>query len=323
MPDYTPAQRLERVRALLWERRAGATRAELAAQFDVNERTVRRYVEELQRRGDTIHEERQGDGRFLYRLERPAPVTEVFQYAALYTATRHLHAIDDEVLGAPARALVEGLAEGVPEDMARRVRRAFYYHPFGPKHYGLQEDNVQRVVHAAIHRRKIDLTYHYPSPEKAPKRFRFSPWCVVLYRDGLYVYGARDNREERILALDRVREVAALTDAFAPPADFDPEEKFLDWFGIFDNQDPVEVRLRFRADAVAIFNERRWPGLLSLDEAPGGGLEARLRVNPHAEFENWVLGWGPRVELLSPAWLRAVIVARLREAAAQYDDAPP
>ena len=109
-------------------------------------------------------------------------------------------------------------------------------------------------------------------------------------------------------------------DRLAHPGDVRPGRRSFDasaelrraWDIMAD--EPLEtVVLRFAPSVAKRVAETRWHPSQELDAAPDGSLVWRGAVAGVREIRLWILGWGPDVEVLEPAALRADVGGR-REA---------
>ena len=78
------------------------------------------------------------------------------------------------------------------------------------------------------------------------------------------------------------------------------------------------VVLRFAPSVAKRVAETRWHPSQELEAQPDGSLVWRGRVAGVREIRLWILGWGPDVEVLEPAALRADVAEAARQAAALY-----
>ncbi len=154
----------------------------------------------------------------------------------------------------------------------------------------------------------------------AAKPVVLEPYFLKIFRLRWYVTG-RNVRENKIktYALDRMSDLAiASSEKFDLPADFDAESYFRDSFGIvFSQGTPKKVVIRTDARQAKYFRA------LPLHHSQSEMIDDRysiftytLRLTP--DFVQELLGYGPRVTVLAPAELRAMMVSNLREALDNY-----
>jgi len=307
----------------------------VADRLEVHRRTVIRYVDALHgsvddQQGRPIVE-RVGVGKVatvkLGTLGAPI-AARIFQYAAVYAATRALTTGDGSLLGDSAEGLLRDLEAGLDlrlRPLARRVREAFVYVPFGPKDHRTVEDALDVLVQAVLRRHPVRVRYRAASGYRM--RRTLEPYTLVMYRDGLYALArtrSKGGADLRLFAVERILAAELVRDrTFDVPEDFDPRTWFDGTLGVWrNNKRPQRVRIAFDERVVDLVKERRWPGPTRWRERDDGRGELELRVPVTPEVYTWILTWGPLAEVLTPKRLRSQVAEALREALAQYEVTP-
>jgi predicted DNA-binding transcriptional regulator YafY len=304
----------------------------VADRLEVHRRTVIRYVDALHgsvddQQGRPIVE-RIGIGKAatvkLGTLGAPI-AARIFQYAAVYAATRALTAGDGSLLGDSAEGLLRDLEAGLDlrlRPLARRVREAFVYVPFGPKDHRAAEDALDVMVQAVLRRHPVRVRYTAASGYRMRRTLK--PYTLVMYRDGLYALArtrTRSGDDMRLFAVERISDAELVRDrTFEVPDDFDPRARFEGTLGLWQSdRRPQKVRIAFDDAVVDLVKERRWPGPTRWRERDDGRGELELRVPVTPEVYTWILTWGPLAEVLTPRKLRNEVAGALRKALAQYE----
>jgi predicted DNA-binding transcriptional regulator YafY len=332
-PSYRDGLAMVRIIQLLEQsRRRAILLDDLAERLEVHRRTARRYVQALEEEATTM------DGDPLVRLEgrgvnatvvlaerREPTSSRLYQYAAVFAATRCLTRGEGSALGDSAELLVGALEKGFEPRLAplvRRVQESFVYVPFGPKDYRQSEEILDTIVQASVHRRPLLLRYR--TRTGWAYSCRFEPWTVVLYRDALFVHGLQRGTGPaggvRLLAVDRVLEAEIEKgERFAVPEDYDPEKWFGGQLGLWHEGGEAElVRIAFRERAALTAKERMWPGQRGWAEQEDGRWVLELEVPVTPEVMTWVITWGSEAEVLGPASLREWVVEVLEGARQRY-----
>lgn len=332
-PNYRDGVAMVRLLQILEStQRRAMLLASMAERLEVHPRTVRRYVQALAEScstsdGDPIVtiEGRGVSASAVLAPQREPTSARLFQYAALFAATRTLVAGEGSLLGDSADQLLGTLEKGFETRLLPLVRRAqagFHYVPFGPKDYRGGEDALDAVVQGCVYRRPLELRYRTGSGWTYT--CRFEPWTIVLYRDGLFVHGMQDEVGEaggvRLLSIDRIQEATLLRgESFAVPEDYDPQAWFADQLGLWqDGSEPERVRIAFSARAARGARERAWPGRVGWSEGEDGRSILELLIPVTPEVRTWVLTWGAEAEVLEPAGLRADVAGALERAVGLY-----
>jgi predicted DNA-binding transcriptional regulator YafY len=312
---------------------------EVAARLEVHRRTARRYVQALAESCTTEDgrplvgiEGRGVEARVVLADEGEPTSARIYQYAAVFAATRALTAAGGSALGDSAEQLLSSLEKGFEtrlQPLVRRVQECFVYVPFGPKDYRASEETLDAVIQASMYRHLLHLRYRTRSGWEYA--CLFEPWAVVLYRDALFVHGLqRDTGSAsgvRLLAVDRVREVEVLRgEHFEVPPDYDPQAWFSGQLGLWHEGGAAErVRIAFSVGAASAARERVWPGQVGWSQADDGREVLELEIPVTPEVQTWVLTWGAEAEVLEPVGFREGVAAVLRGAAGRYpagSDAP-
>ena len=204
-------------------------------------------------------------------------------------------------------------AAGVRREADQMLRR-FRYVSEPYRSYGEHDDVVNEVITALL--RNVELRVVYGA---AAEVVRVRPYTLVIYRRALYLmcrFG--ESPGTRVLALDRVRSVERTDTEFRMPERYDPDEILRARFGIHDSRNPVgTVRLRFAAERADLVRARTWHATAHFEDGPDGKLDLVMNVTGQ-ELVRAALEWGPKCEVIEPAWLREAVVAELRAALEQY-----
>jgi len=329
-PQYPVAMHMFDLLRIL-ERHGGRGQAVnvIAEELGVHRRTIIRYLKALNAsvdndRGEPIvrRESRDGVAWAVMHAPQSRLSAGIYQYAAVFAATRHL--TGDSLLRESASAVLDRLGKdkSIPADLVERVASTFHYVPWGPKNYGPDTDVLDTIIRGALYRRPIDVRYRKPGHEKATRR-QLEPWTVVMYRDGLYVLArAADGGPTArlsLFAVDRFEAADLIRDQhFEMPAEFDVDAYFSGTLGLWQTDDPLRlVQLAFTQEAAWVARERRWPGFVSWTQA-GDRDVLELRIPVTVEVISWATAWGPGLEVLAPQSLRQAVAGRHAAALAQY-----
>jgi CRISPR-associated endonuclease/helicase Cas3 len=83
-------------------------------------------------------------------------------------------------------------------------------------------------------------------------------------------------------------------------------------------EEPVNIVLRFNADAAPFVRERTWHASQTLEPDSDGGMTLRLCIAEPREMLPWIRSWGAQVEVIEPDWLRERVAEDLTNAAEIY-----
>ena len=182
---------------------------------------------------------------------------------------------------------------------------------------------LSQVVSALREHRTVLFTYRPYTRSTPTKGVTVEPYFLKIFRQRWYLTGRNiSDNKVKTYALDRMEDVTVSDDTFEPDPTFDAESYVRDTFGIiFSQGEPKEVALRTDPRQAKYF--RALPLHHSQREAVHDDYSIfyyKLRLTP--DFVQELLSLGPKVTVVSPPELRAMVRASLRESLALYDDSP-
>lgn len=180
---------------------------------------------------------------------------------------------------------------------------------------------LSQVVAALREHRALRFTYR-PYTRSTPSRgVSVEPYFLKIFRQRWYITG-RNTADGRIktYALDRMDDVTVSDTTFEPDPAFDAEEYVRDAFGIIFSQGEVKD-VALRTDP----REAKYLRALPLHHSQRESIHDaysifhyRLRLTE--DFVQELLSLGPRVTVLGPPELRAMVTDSLRRTLALYDN---
>ncbi|EYB68167.1 transcriptional regulator [Deinococcus phoenicis] len=170
------------------------------------------------------------------------------------------------------------------------------------------------------------VRFTYCKPGEGPKTGEADVVFMEINRDNLdwYVFARRRGEEQvKTFHLSRFVDVVRLTGEASPEIRFDPRDELDGAWGIIGGRQHCEITLRFTPEAVPYIAHRRWPSQLG-GEMDGPYYILRLnaplnRDHLPVEVMAWIRGWGPRVEVLAPPWIRELWLEEARELLRRYN----
>ncbi|MGH3796063.1 MAG: helix-turn-helix transcriptional regulator [Pseudonocardiaceae bacterium] len=295
--------------------RPGAPIDEVAADFEVSARQLRRDLELLWMcglpgygPGDLIDLSFEGDTvtvTFDAGMRRPLRLSGA-EATALVVALRALAETPGVVdAGAVRRALAKieaaaGQADGVVVGLATRKEAA-----------------LSAVRHALDHRRALRIRYYTASRDAVGER-TVDPMRLLLVEGRSYLEAwCRGAQGVRLFRLDRIEHVATLDEASAPPPHARPTDVSA---GLF-RTDPDQ-----RVAVLTLAPDARWVAeyypVDELTETGRGTATVRMRYADTGWMVRLVLGLGADVVVREPAELAAVVAERARTAMGRSDHLP-
>jgi predicted DNA-binding transcriptional regulator YafY len=174
------------------------------------------------------------------------------------------------------------------------------------KRYDQLRHVVDQISQATLDRRVIEIDYFTMSRKKKTRR-KVAPYKIWFFDGAFYLVGHCGLREDiRIFALDRIKSLRQTAETFEIPEDFKVEDFMQTSFGVFHGA-PVDVRIRFAADIAGYIREKTWHETQKIEPQNDGSIIFEARVAGTDEIKYWLMSWGAKAEVLSPAALREEI----------------
>lgn len=311
----TRTARLRQLEEILLLKPGGMRATELSRQFNVNRRTMYRDLGFLAEQGVPLWQE-----NGVFRIDRTHYQTTIrltyHESVALVLAGLLLARTFDE-RNPHVIAALRQLAVTLPEPLTAQLERAAL------RNQSQQTNQKHTAVLEAIaeglgRSRKVKIAYCSPAGDSIQERV-IAPYFLEPTDAGIYVIGFDEDKNEiRTFKLERLQTARVLSEPYTIPDDFDPALYLKDSWRIMSGDAPVEVILRFNADAAPYVRERIWHPSQEIASNPDGGLTLHLCISEPREMLPWIRSWGPQVEVIAPDWLRERVAEELRNAAEIY-----
>ena len=199
----------------------------------------------------------------------------------------------------------------------------------------LHKEDLIDALQTGILSRKI-VRFSYKDSRGRARSGDLAPFVILMYRQGLYVVGARvgeghasaDLHDWRkglaVFAVERFVEAEHLRKrTFEIPPDFEIDEVLHGAFGVHVG-DPANVRevvVEFSAEKAELVAGRVWHPSQRLTRAAGGRMRLTFTCTNLLPVVSWILQWGPHAQVIEPTELMAMVIDELERARALY--APP
>lgn len=319
------SQKLVRMLELI--RREGGVRADdLAERFELDERSLRRYLADLRDLDVPIVDDGRGEARTL-SVERSWRRTGVqltlLEALSLHFGRKLFTFLEGTSFQTEMDGAVERLEPAIPRigrDLVRDLDRRFVAVPEHRKDYGGESSEViDELVTAVLYGHPVEVRYTKPSGLLRP--YRLHPYTLAVYRQGLYVLALDvEAAQVKTFAVERIAEIARnRKEPFVLPAGWDPQAHLRHAFGITGGE-PCAVRVRFSPNVRTYVRERTWHASQRLVARPDGWVDVELHVAITPELVSWVLSFGADAVVVEPPALVDAVRRSLREAAARYPE---
>jgi predicted DNA-binding transcriptional regulator YafY len=305
--------------------RRGKSAADLARELEFHWRTVYRDLEALQLAGFPIFTDRL-DGKNLWsvldsvRHNIPIPLS-LTELMALYFSRGLMTVLKDTVFYESLESFFQKIKATLPAETIQyldRIEESFEVGSKPYKQYGQLRDSIDRISEATIHRKIIEIDYFTMSRKEKTHR-KVAPYKIWFFDGAFYLVGNCGLRQDiRIFALDRIKSLKLTDETFEMPEDFKVEDFMQTSFGVFHGK-PQNVRIRFAAEVAGYINEKIWHKTQKIQPQKDGSLIFEARVAGTEEIKFWLMTWGSKAEVLSPAALRDEMVSEAEAMLQNYE----
>jgi len=299
---------------------------EVARELGYTTRTLYRDLVVLERVGVPIYQERVGNAarwRVVEGYRRRLSLTLSWSEVLALTAGRSLLAgLSGSMFHESAVSGLAKIRRALPEALAARADAAgaLLSASSGAAHdYTQRDEIVQRLIEAIERRETVELKYRKPGG--SVERRRVDPLHLHIQAGAIYVIGHSHERHEiRTFLVDRVTEVTPTNRRFERKDPFASRDFLQGAFGPWTGKS-AQVRLRFSPAAAPFVAEKRMHQSQTTQWSSDGGLDVRFLLPISPPLVAWILGFGPRVKVLSPQTLADVV--HREHSAAIRNDLPP
>ena len=287
-----------RVLTLLELLQSGGVRtvAELAGRLDVDERTVRRYVDHLIDLDVPVESVRGRYGGYRlasgYRMP-PLMLSDDEALAVLLGLVAGRRAGLLTATGTASETAAAKIRRVLPDRLARRLDAVLDSLAFTaqPGEAPAPDTGVLLSIADAVrHRRPVSIRYTAGDGRRSERTLH--PYGLVAHAGRWYVTGADPGiGEDRTFRLDRIADARILPGSFEPPAEFDPAQHVLS--GLARTPYRHEVTLRIQGTIELI--RTRLPASVAIVQElpPAGGADPAAEHWFHVQLRAERLDWLP------------------------------
>jgi len=297
---------------LLLQSRSSWKAAELAAELNVSERTVHRYMVMLDEMGIPIYSERGRYGGFsLVRGYKLPPLLFTAEEATvLYMGANLVRDVWGQTYGDAVTAVTAKLDNVLPDDLRQEVARAqqsLVVSGLSRRDYRPWEPTLHTLRQCIGGRRCVRLQYRSFARQEDTERV-VEPYALTFQWGLWYLVGfCRLRRDLRTFRVDRIQQVTSSEDTFEMPRDFSVRE-YLARSMRFEPNYTVAVHLEA---SVAFQVRERHDHWMEITDHDDGSITARFGVASLDWATGWVLSHGSLAKVVEPPEL----IIRVREAA--------
>ncbi len=284
---------------------------EIAAELDVSERTVHRYMSDLEEMGIPIYTERGPCGGFgLLRGYRLPPMVFTAEEATVLTMGANLvRQLWGQTYQDTATAALAKLHKVLPDDLRQEIAEAQQsLHVAGltapsPRPW----EPTLHTLRAALTRRQVVQCEYLDASLEMTER-EIDPYALVFTMGYWYLIAYCHLRQaQRFFRVDRILHPTLLKQSYTIPADFSVKQ-YLQEASKMSPRDPAVIHLD---PVVAPLAKERFGHWLPIEMHEDGSATARFEISNLEWTIGWALSWGSMARVLAPDYL----VKRVQEEA--------
>jgi len=273
---------------------------DLAEELGVSERTVHRYMRNLEDMGIPIYSERGPYGGFsLVRGYKLPPLSFSAEEATvLYMGARLVRNLWGDTYHDAATAVTAKLDNVLPDDLRADVARAqqgLYVGGLTAIDYRPWSPTISTVRQCILRARQLQLVYK--SFRQAPMERIVDPYGLGFQWGLWYLVGYCHLRGAvRTFRVDRIVKAESLATAFSRPVGFDLEGHLR---RMADYGDRVQVEVALRPEIAPMIHEQfgHW---MTLEEQSDGVVMARFETSTLDWATGWALSLGSMAQVRAP-----------------------
>lgn len=317
---------------MLEQSSGGLSAAEIAKRIEskghrATKRTVYRDLEALSQAGFPLfpHDEKSDEGATRWVLEKKARVNQYLvlsarELFALYLARGALTPLRNTPFYEDLEAIFTKFEDKLGtthRDYIRSLSDELKFEPGPQWGLGLNPDTLETVRAACAEGHLLSCVYNSVNTKKESRR-RLGPHYLYYAKGGLYLV-AEDfsDRKVKVFALPRMKDAEMLEDSYEGEIST-PEEYFGGALGVYSSGEIYEVAIDFNAEVASFVKERRWHPTQRIVQRDGGAIRLHLEVSRTPELWQWILGFGPDAEVVSPRALRNEIAELAEKTLKKY-----
>ena len=173
-------------------------------------------------------------------------------------------------------------------------------------------------------RRQKRVRFQYTSAASGEKTTgrEVNPYGLISRNGTWYLVGhCHAANSVRIFRIDHIERLTIVENSmYTVPADYSLEKKYGPLWGIWTSPTATEnIRLQVSAAIASNFETVRYHSSQKVQKNDDGSLEVRFTVGGAQEMVSWLMGFGPNVKVLEPAWLRVEVVENAKRLLQEYE----
>ncbi len=315
---------------LLADSRTGILLLDLAAEFEVSDRSIRRDLAVLQAAGFPL-EEVPCEQRAKHWRMRPFSELSGFNYAdmiSIIMCRRFLEPLAGTPFWEGHQKVIRKVKGSLGEHAIRyceKLNSMFRVSGFGTSDYTQRGRMIDLLIQAMEEKRRVLVVYRSAQATDSTER-ELGPQGLIWHNGSLYLIAwSAQTQEIRNYKVDRIEDVTLGSDLkYVIPEDFDLEDWQKKAFGVFHGggSDEYSVLIHFSRDAARYVQESHWHDSQWFFPQPDGSVQMRLCLTELSAVTKWILSFGRNAIAIEPPELVDGIRSELMQMLGCYTTEP-
>jgi len=305
------------------------TLGELAGEFQVSTKTIRRDLKILESVFGRFSVDKEAHGRKRYFFEH-SPFTfglslSGSELLALYVGQKMMSSLEGTYFWSEIEHVYKkfrGLLSRDAIEYAERMIPFFYQFKLSQPHYNKKDGELINAILVAMEESKVlQVLYRSVKSERA-KKYNIWPYTFVFWQGSVYLVGySCKDKENRFWKADRFLDAKVLdNEYFERPVDFDVDAMMANVVVPYVGASrTVLATIRFSGYAAKIVQEENLRTIRQIRRKKGNVVYVEMEVEPGKSFLRWVMKFGALAEIISPPELRDTIKEELQATIKLYD----
>jgi len=316
--------RIYRVLTLLENSRFGLTAKDIKKMISnngtpISERTIYRDLEVLRSSGFPLEETKveknaSSKWRVIRKHENAVVRLTINEVFSLFLAQNYLRFLEKTPFYPRISSVFNKLMQNVSTESSKALIAMAEELNFesGSLHALGIDDGCLMKLRLALGERQF-VTFDYLTPGGMRTKRKCGPQFLYFAKGGLYLI-AKDTGDGQMktFALPRLENAEMLDEHYDEPL-LAAKEYFKYCFGVYRAAEPEKIVLRFSPQIAGFVRERQWHHSQLNKILPNGELVVEFFVGVTPELTQWVLGFGSRVYVESPASLKELIAHEIHQ----------
>lgn len=292
----------------------GMTIAELARKQEVSTKTIKRWLEEVEK--NNVFPIWFDDDRCGVVMSRYLPPLNLRTIQALYIflACRILvnssNRKDSEL-----SSLFYQLSSALPPTIKKEVDKTLTLSLDMPQDSVLQH-KIEQLAQAWIDGKSVEIAYHGSSDTAAKKRVIDIYFMQPSNRTTYVIAYCHSAKDIRVFKIERIESVTLTKDSYTIPDTFDADSYLSSAWGIIP-KDPENVKIRIDKEVIPFITETVWHKSQTVEQDKDHAI-INFNVGITDEVINWIMQWGEHIEVIEPKSLRDTIAQKAQKMAKLY-----